>query len=112
MVPGHAAAFSFMVYREFFQYKQMMPRVAFSFDPLMMGLFVNLQLLGLSSCISSHFRRTVNFKIFPGKHVPGTPLDDSRLDDRFSPPHPYFKIPSAGLAFHTIVTLNDAHIIF
>ena len=39
MVPGHAAAFSFMVCREFFQYKQMMPRVAFSFGPLMMGLF-------------------------------------------------------------------------
>ena len=73
MVPEHAAAFSYMMCREFFQYNQMMPRVAFSFGPLMMRhFFVNLQLFG----ISSHFRRTVIVKIFPGEHVPGTPLDD------------------------------------
>ena len=71
MVPEHATAFSCMMCRAFFQYNQML-KVAFSFGPLMMGLFVNLQLLG----ISSHFRRTVIFKIFPGEHVPGTPLDD------------------------------------
>ena len=39
MVPEHAAAFSYMMGREFFQYNQMMPRVAFSFGPLMMRLF-------------------------------------------------------------------------
>ena len=42
MVPEHAAAFSFMVCRELLQYNQMMPRVAFSFDPLMMGLFLSI----------------------------------------------------------------------
>ena len=39
MVPEHVAAFSCMMFREFFQYNQMMPRVAFSFGPLMMRLF-------------------------------------------------------------------------
>ena len=89
-----------------------MLRVAFSFGPLMMGPFCQFTTVGRSSCISNHFRRTVNLKIFPGEHVPGTPLDDSRLDDRFSPPHPNSKISPAGLAFHDIVTLNDAHTIF
>ena len=36
MVPEQVAAFSCMMCREFFQ---MMPRVAFSFGPLMMRLF-------------------------------------------------------------------------
>ena len=42
MVPEHAAAFSYMMCREFFQYNQMMPRVAFSFGPLMMRLFLSI----------------------------------------------------------------------
>ena len=38
---------------------------SFSFDPLMMGRFVNVQLLGRSRCISSHFRG-LKFQPFPG----------------------------------------------
>ena len=65
----------------------MMPRVAFNFDSLMMALFVNVQLLGRSRCIPSHFSRH-KFQTFSEEHALSTPLDDLHFRDRFSPLHP------------------------
>ena len=55
----------------------MMPRVAFNFDSLMMALFVNVQLLGHSRCIPSHFSRR-KFQNFSDEHALGTPRAKKR----------------------------------
>ena len=65
----------------------MMPRVTFNFDSLMMALFDNVQRLGRSRCIPSHFSRR-KFQTFSEEHALGTPLDDLHFRDRFSPLHP------------------------